>query len=262
MGAACYEPLDPQELDESGVYERLDFRTMDGVLNYDNPGKPIPEYLELVSDTNPSPGNTTTGGPGKEFYNNPGKPIPEYLELMSDTNVPPGHTAAGGPAKQYYEPMESGVSGGMVHTANKSIPNYEPVDMGASKTTVQPSASSPKYYEPMNTELTRADKSTPRYEPMDIGASNVKNTVQPIPSSPKYYEPMAANNLNDPPAPPAEYYQLIADNVSSGKLSSSPQEYYVPMEENNSLGNSEAQSSGRSPECFDEIAVDSRTSKL
>lgn len=165
MGAACYEPLDPQELDESGVYERLDFRTMDGVLNYVNPGKPIPEYLEL----------------------------------MSDTNVPPGNTAAGGPAKQYYEPMESGVSGGMVHTANKSIPNYEPVDMGASKTTVQPSASSPKYYEPMNAELTRADKSTPRYEPMDIGASNVKNTVQPIPSSPKYYEPMAANNLNGHP---------------------------------------------------------------
>ena len=207
----CYQPLGPQQdLNDSGLYERLDFRTMNDAHNYDNPGEV--------------------------------KTIPEYLELVSDKNVPPANTVSNmttrGPGKEYYEPMEG---------ANNSTPRN--IEASKVKRPVEASPGSPKYYEPMSAELSIAKS--------------------PRPSSPKYYEPMSTNNTHDPTvkrkgftAPVlADYYQPMADNVSSEKLSSSPQEYYVPMAEN-SLGTSESQKSHASPECSEKTKAYGQHSKL
>lgn len=227
-GVASYEALDPeQDLDDSGLYEKLDFRPLDNGPDYDNPGKPLPEYLELVSDTNVAPGNTAstakTGGPGKEYYepmesdmrgnapdyDNPDTPLPEYLGLVNNTNVPPENTASaaktGGPGKEYYEPME-------------------------------------------------------------MEASNVKNPVESIPPSPKYYE-LTAGNLEPTKdtkglSSSADYYQPMADKTGltgQGEQPSAPPEYYIPMAEN-SL--SDPQTSHTPPECSDNTEDGVCSSKL
>ncbi|KAJ7377576.1 ATP-dependent DNA helicase chl1 [Desmophyllum pertusum] len=203
-GVASYEALDPeQDLDDSGLYEKLDFRPLDNGPDYDNPGKPLPEYLELVSDTNVAPGNTAStakiGGPGKEYYepmesdmrgnapdyDNPDTSLPEYLGLVNNTNVPPENTASaaktGGPGKEYYEPME-------------------------------------------------------------MEASNVKNPVESISPSPKYYE-LTAGNLEPTKdtkglSSSADYYQPMADKTGltgQGEQPSAPPEYYIPMAETASV---------------------------
>ena len=195
IGAACYEPLDPSDLTNSGLYERLDFRTLDEAHDYDNPDK------------------------------DKSKPLPEYLELVSDASAPPGNITSGGAETEKYEPMGADVPSDAVHV-NNPLPSYEPMDIAASNVTnaAKPyPSSSPKYYEPIDTQKSRVRSACP--------------------SSPKYYEPMAGNNLNDNSAKTMgspssrEYYQPMKDNVlSSEKVGSSPQEYYVSMGES-SLNN-------------------------
>ena len=169
VGKACYEPLDASDFNNSGLYERLDFRTLDEVHDYDNPGK------------------------------DKRKPIPEYLELVSDASAPPGNITSEGAETENYEPMGSGVP--------SDVPNIS---------------------SPMQS-----------YEPMNMAVSDVTNSAKRNPSSPKYYEPMAGNNLNDitpktmGSQSSREYYQPMRDNVVSESAGSLPQEYYVPMVENN-----------------------------
>ena len=168
IGAGCYEPLAPQEdLNDSGVYERLDFRTLDEAYNYDNPGK--------------------------------GNPIPEYLELVSDTNTPPRDNASARIATECYVPMDSGQPGHMVH-ANQPMPSYEQMDIEVSnvKRPLQRALSSQKYYEAISTDLTDATNSLPTspryYEP--VAANNSSETTfetndSPLPA--ECYQPMANN---------------------------------------------------------------------
>ena len=175
-GVNNYEPLDSeQDLSESGLYEKLDFRSLNSGPNYDNPGKPIPEYLELVNDTNLPQGNTTstmtTGGPGKEYY----QPMEDGLgnDVFNDSNCAP----------KYYVPME--MEGSKAKTPNQHDPlsskYYEPMT-GERKSALvtKGSTSSAEYYQPM------ADKAAERQQ----GESNF--------SSPEYYVPMAENNLCEP----------------------------------------------------------------
>ena len=173
-GVTNYESLDPQQdLNDSGLYEKLNFRSLDNGPDYDNPGKPIPEYLELVNDTNVTPGNTastvTTGGPGKE----------------------------------YYQPMEGGLRNDVCNNGNSALKYYVPMEMEGSKTktSTQPSPLSPKYYEPMAGELESAPKgstsSAEYYQPM-ADKAGVREQGENSLSSPEYYVPMAENSLHEP----------------------------------------------------------------
>ena len=188
IGAGCYEPLGPQQdLNDSGVYERLDFRTLDEAYNYDNPGK--------------------------------GKPIPEYLELVSDTNTPPGDTASARIGTECYEPMDSGQPGHMVH-ADQPMPSYEQMDIEVSnvKKPLQRALSSPKYYESMATDLVDATNSSPTspryYEPMAANSLNeTTSETNDSPLSTEYYQPMANNVSFENVSPlPQEYYVPMAKN--------------------------------------------------
>ena len=172
-GVANYEPLDAEEdLNESRLYEKLDFRSLDNSSDYDNPSKPIPEYLELVNDTNVPPNNTVpTGGPGKE----------------------------------YYQPMEGGLSNDAFNDGNSAPKNYVPMDIEGSttKTPSQPGPLSPKYYEPMagklesTPETKGASSSAEYYQPM-ADKPEEKQQGENSFSSPEYYVPMAENSLCEP----------------------------------------------------------------
>jgi len=175
-GVANYEPLDAeQDLNESGLYEKLDFRSLDNGPDYDNPGKPIPEYLELVNDTNVPPGNTastmTTGRPGKE----------------------------------YYQPMEGGLGNDVFNDSNFAPKYYVPMEMEGSKTKTpnQSGPLSPKYYEPVAGEPKSAPEtkgvtsSAEYYQPMADKAGEKQQGENSF-SSPEYYVPMAENNLCKP----------------------------------------------------------------
>ena len=143
-GIPSYEPLDPeQDLNDSGLYEKLDFRTLNNGPEYDNPDKPIPEYLELVNDTNVTPGTSAPSAKTRE------------------------------PGKQYYEPMEGDLRGDVLNDSSSS-PSYVPMEMEApkAKNTSPTSPSSPKYYEPMtgklepNAEAKGLPLSADYYQPM------------------------------------------------------------------------------------------------
>lgn len=193
IGVACYEPIDPQkDYNDSELYEKLDFRTMDTPQNYGQPAyaKPIPEYLELVSDTN----------------------SPQVKNASNGTSLKSG--------KQYYEPMEGGLNqehGDKFH-GQYSDQNYEPM-AGAIK------PDSPKYYEPMSSGMDKANTSpdSPKYyEPMTINKID-DPFVKPkgSSSSANYHQPMAENNVNQTTvaSTPHDYYVPMSQN----SLTSSPE---------------------------------------
>lgn len=159
-GVANYEPLVAEQgLNESGLYEKLDFRSLDNGPNYDNPGRAIPEYIELEDDANVTPGSTlstvTAGGPGREYY----QPMEGGLhnDVFNDNNSAP----------KYYVPMET--EGSKTKTPN------QPGPFSASETK---GATSPgEYYQPM------ADKVGEKQQGEDSF------------SFPEYYVPMAENSL-------------------------------------------------------------------
>lgn len=197
-GVANYEPLAPgQDLNDSGLYEKLDFRSLDNGPDYDNPGKAIPEYLELVNETNVPPGNTastvTTGEPGKE----------------------------------YYQPMEGGLRNDVFIDSNSAPKYYVPMEMEGSKTKtpIQPSPLSPKYYEPIPGNLESAPKgstsSAEYYQPMADKAA-VREQGEDSFSSPEYYVPMAENSLSEPASQTsntqAECSEGTKENSCSSKL--------------------------------------------
>ena len=175
-GVANYEPVDPeQDLNDSGLYEKLDFRSLDNGPQYDNPDKPIPEYLELVNDTNVPPRNTAS------------------------------NAKTGAPGQQYYEPMEGGLRDDVINNSNSAPKDYVPMEMDAPnvKNTAQSSPSSPKYYEPMAGKLEPSATSA-----QTKGSSSSADYYQPMadktgpgeqgehsPSSPEYYVPMAEQSL-------------------------------------------------------------------
>ena len=173
-GVVNYEPLDAeQDLNESGLYEKLDLRSLDNGPNYDDPGKPIPEYLELVNDTNLPPNRDTS--------------------------------SAGGPGKEYYQPMEGGLRKDAFNDSNSTPKSsYVPMEMEDSKTKTpnQPGPSTRTYYEPMAGNLESAPEtksatsSAEYYQPMvdKAGEKQQENSS----SSPEYYVPMDANNLCEP----------------------------------------------------------------
>ena len=109
-------------------------------------------------------------------YDNPdkdkSKPIPEYLELVSDASAPPGNITSGGAETERYEPIGGGVPSDAVHV-NNPLPSYEPMDIAASNVTnaakLNPS-SPPKYYKPMDTQKSSLKSTCPSlpkyYEPM------------------------------------------------------------------------------------------------
>ena len=142
-------------------------------------------------------------------YVNPDKPIPEYLELVNDTNLPPGNTAstvtAGAPAKEYYQPMEGSLRNGLFKDRNSVPENYVPMEMKGSQTKI-PNHSGPfprQYYEPMAGKLESASEpkgansSAEYYQPMADKAAEKKLGEKRF-FSPEYYVPMAANNLCEP----------------------------------------------------------------
>ncbi|KAL9959433.1 hypothetical protein ACROYT_G032757 [Oculina patagonica] len=198
-GVPSYEPLDPeQDLNDSGLYEKLDFRPLDNGPEYDNPDKP-PEYLELVNDTNKPPGNTASTG------------------------------KIGGPGKAFYEPMEGGLRDDVLNDSNTVPKDYVPMENEATnvKKTDKSSPSSPKYYEPMAENLkpgteTKGSPSSPDYyQPM---AEKVGLSEQAEPSSPppEYYVPMAEQSLSEPVVQasktPPECSEDTEDNSCSSKL--------------------------------------------
>lgn len=163
-GIPSYEPLDPeQDLNDSGLYEKLDFRN--NGPEYDNPDKPIPEYLELVDDTNVTPGTTAPSTKTRE------------------------------PGKQYYEPMEGDLCGDVLNDSSSS-PSYVPMEMEAPnvKSTSPTSPSSPKYYEPMTGKL---EPNAGYYQPMKDKAG-LRKQGEPGSPPPEYYVPMAEQSLNEP----------------------------------------------------------------
>ena len=175
-GVANYEPLDAeQDLNDSGLYEKLDFRPFDNGPDYVNPDKPIPEYLELVNDTNLPPGNTastvTTGEPGKE----------------------------------YYQPMEGSLRNNLFNDSNSAPENYVSMEMKGSQTKIpnQPGPFPRKYYEPMEGKLESApepkgsNSSAEYYQPMADKAGEKQQGVNNF-CSPEYYVPMDANSLCEP----------------------------------------------------------------
>ena len=168
IGVACYELIDLQkDYNDSELYEKLDFRTMDTPQNYGQPAyaKPIPEYLELVSDTNsPQVKNTSNGTSlksGKQYY--------EPME--GGLNHEHGDKFHGQYSGQYYEPMTRAIK-------PDSSEYNEPMSSGIDNANTSPD--SPKYYEPMT--INKVDD--PFVKPK--GSS----------SSANYHQPMAENNVN------------------------------------------------------------------
>ena len=139
-------------------------------------------------------------------YDDRGKPIPEYLEFVNDTNLPPGNTSStGGPGKEYYQPMEGGLRKEVLKDSNSAPKYYVPMEMEGSKMKAlnQPGPSTRTYYEPMaeNLESTPETKSATSsaeyYQPMADKAGE-KQQEEDSSSSPEYYVPMDANNLCEP----------------------------------------------------------------
>lgn len=188
-GIPSYEPLDPeQDLNDSGLYEKLDFRSMANGPEYDNPGQPLPEYLEIVNDTHVPPENTAP------------------------------NAKTGRPGKEYYEPMENGMRN---DAFNNSTPqDYVPMD----ESNVKDTPSSPKYYEPMAekpvkpvepvVEIRGSTSSADYYQPMadKAGSGEQGNPQSSLPR--EYYVPMAENDLSGQ-APP-----VIGEDIQHGVCSS------------------------------------------
>lgn len=191
IASASYEPLDPQDINDSGLYERLDFRTMDLAHDYGNP---------VIKD----------------------KEIPEYLELVSDTDVPSVVISSGNPEAGGYEPMGSHGVPDHVVKHQEPLPSYEPMDAASRDGTnlMESTPTSPKYNQNMGAKSQCA--SSPKYyEPM-----NSEKSKSPQALSEKYYESMAGNNLalspeycqpagdvlSEESPSPWEYYITIAEN--------------------------------------------------
>ena len=173
---ANYEPIDAeQDLNGSGLYEKLDFRQFNNGPDYVNPDKSIPEYLELVNDTNLPPGNTTSA------------------------------VTRGEPGKEYYQPMEGDLRNGLLNDSNSTPENYVPMETKGSQTKIpnQPGPYPRQYYEPMAGKLDSAPEpkgaNSPAeyYQPMADKAAEKKQGEKRF-FSPEYYVPMAANNLCEP----------------------------------------------------------------
>ena len=139
-------------------------------------------------------------------YDAPGKPIPEYLELVNDTNLPPNNTSStGGPGKEYYQPVEGGLRKDVFNDSNSALKYYVPMQMEGSKTKTpnQPGSSTRAYYEPMAGNLESAPEtksatsSAEYYQPM-VDKAGEKQQEENSSSSPEYYVPMDANNLCEP----------------------------------------------------------------
>jgi len=159
-GVANYEPLVAEQgLNESGLYEKLDFRSLDNGPDYDNPGKPIPEYLELENDANVTPGSTAST------------------------------VTAGGPGREYYQPMEGGLRNDVFNDNNSTPKYYVPMEMEGSKT------KTPNQPGPFSASETKGATSPAEYyQPM----ANKVGEKQPGENSfsfPEYYVPMAENSL-------------------------------------------------------------------
>ena len=139
-------------------------------------------------------------------YDAPGKPIPEYLELVNDTNLPPNNTSStGGSGKEYYQPVEGGLRKDVFNDSNSAPKYYVPMEMEGSKTKTpnQPGPSTRAYYEPMAGNLESAPEtksatsSAEYYQPM-VDKAGEKQQEENSSSSPEYYVPMDANNLCEP----------------------------------------------------------------
>ena len=143
-------------------------------------------------------------------YDNPGRPLPEYLELVNDTQVPPGSIASNaqtkGRGKDYYVPMENGGSNNVL---NHSTPHdYVPMDNEMRSNALN--NSTPQDYIPMDASNTlpvtrrsdgsAAEKSGPTssdyYQTMaNKGGLSEQESPQTSPLG-EYYSPMAENTLS------------------------------------------------------------------
>ena len=143
-------------------------------------------------------------------YDNPGRPLPEYLELVNDTQVPPGSIASNaqmkGRGKDYYVPMENGGSNNVL---NHSTPHdYVPMDNEMRSNALN--NSTPQDYIPMDASNTlpvtrRSDGSAAEtsgptssdyYQTMaNKGGLSEQESPQTFPLG-EYYSPMAENTLS------------------------------------------------------------------
>ena len=199
-GVANYEPIDAeQDLNGSGLYEKLDFRPFNNGPDYVNPDKPIPEYLELVNDTNLPSGNTAST------------------------------VTAGAPAKEYYQPMEGSLRNGLFNDRNSVPENYVPMEMKDSETKIANHAAPfpRQYYEPMAAKLESASEpkgansSAEYYQPMADKAGEKQQGENSF-SSPEYYVSMAGNNFCEPAVQTnntqIEYSEGTKDNSETSRL--------------------------------------------
>lgn len=190
IASASYEPLDPQDINDSGLYERLDFRTMGLAHDYGTPvkDKEIPEYLELVSDTNVLPVVISLGKPEAGGY-----------EPMGSHGVP-DHVVKHQEPLPSYEPMDAASRDGTnLMESTPTSPKYNQ-NLGAKSQC----ASSPKYYEPMNSEKSKSPQALSEKYFESMAGNNLA-------SSPEYYQP-AGDVLSEESPSPREYYITIAEN--------------------------------------------------
>lgn len=183
-----YEPIDDeQDLNDSGLYEKLDFRSMKSGHEYVNPERPIPEYLELVNDAQVPPGNTTSNAQTK------------------------------GPGKYCYVPMENGES-------NNALNNSSPQDYVLMENGMRSRAlnnSTPQDYVPMDASTMRNNPSLPMTGRSDGSTVETRDPT----SLGDYYQPMANNGGSSEQGSPqtsplGDYYSPMAGNTLSGPASS------------------------------------------
>ena len=159
-GVANYEPLVAEQgLNESGLYEKLDFRSLDIGPDYDNPGKPISEYLELEDDANVTPGSTAST------------------------------VTAEGPGREYYQPMEGGLRNDVFNDSNSAPKYYVPMEMEGSKTKI------PNQPGPFSASETKGATSLAEYYQPMADKVREKQQGENSFSFPEYYVPMAENSL-------------------------------------------------------------------
>ena len=159
-GVANYEPLVAEQgLNESGLYEKLDFRSSDIGPDYDNPGKSIPEYLELEDDAKVTPGSTAST------------------------------VTAEGPGREYYQPMEGGLRNDVFNDSNSAPKYYVPMEMEGSKTKI------PNQPGPFSASETKGATSPAEYYQPMADKIGVKQQGENSFSFPEYYVPMAENSL-------------------------------------------------------------------
>ncbi|XP_022796535.1 uncharacterized protein LOC111334984 isoform X2 [Stylophora pistillata] len=182
-----YEPIDSeQDLNDSGLYEKLDFRSMKSGHEYVNPERPIPEYLELVNDTQVPPGNTASNAQTK------------------------------GPGKYCYIPMENGDSNNVLN--NSSPQDYVSIENGMHSKALN--NSTPQDYVPMDASNMRNNPSLPMAGRSDGSAVETRDRT----SSADYYQPMANNGDSCEQGSPqtsslGDYYSPMAGSTLSGPAS-------------------------------------------